>query len=308
MKLLFIITSSIAALKCQEILKSLTENNIDVDCIISENAKKIFNFQKLKKLINGSLYTDKSEKNNRMIHINLSRKANLLVVCPATANSIAKFSNGYADNLALTTLLASNKEIIFVPAMNVQMWNNKINQKNIKFLLNSGYEFIGPEYGNLKCGEVGMGRLSNTKTITKKLLEKLNQTTSLKGKKCLVTAGPTIEKIDPVRYISNFSSGKQGYEIANQLSLNGADVTLISGPTTLQPPNKVKLINITTALDMMKAVKKIKNIDIGIFAAAVSDFKSKKIKNDKIKKNKIKKLDLQKNIDILDYIGNLKKK
>jgi len=306
-KILFIISSSIAAKKCESIIKLLVDNKIEIKIILTENSKKMINISKLKKITNGKIYTDNSEKNNKMLHIDLSRKANLVVVCPATANTIAKFANGYGDNLASTTLLASNKQIIFVPAMNVQMWNNKINQKNIKFLKDNGIEFVGPQYGKLYCGEKGFGRLANEKLIVNTIIKNLKLTKIFKGKQCLVTAGPTIEEIDPIRYISNYSSGKQGYEIAEQLVLSGAKVTLISGPTNLSAPNKVKLIKIKTADDMFKEVKKIKNIDIGIFASAVSDFKPKNKFNSKINKNDIKKIEVKKNIDILKYIGTLRK-
>jgi len=306
-RILLIISSSIAARKCEEIIEYLTKNNIYIDCVLTEKSKQIFNYKKLKKLINVSIYTDSSEKNNKMLHIELSRKANLILVCPATANTIAKYANGYGDNLASTTLLASNKQIIFVPAMNSLMWNNKINKKNIKFLSSIGVEFISPIYGKLFCGETGIGRLANTKKISEIVLQKINQTNNFKGKKCLVTAGPTIEELDSVRYISNYSSGKQGYEIAKQLALEGGNVILISGQTNLDPPPNVKLIKVKTAQQMFEAVKKIKKIDVGIFAAAVSDFKPIKKYNFKIKKNNFKKLEFKKNIDILKYIGNQKK-
>ena len=191
--------------------------------------------------------------------------------------------------------------------MNSQMWNNSINQQNIRKLIDIGVEFIGPVYGKLSCGETGLGRLANLNTILEQIILRLNKSNILKGKKCIVTAGPTIEKIDPIRYITNYSSGKQGYEIANQLSLCGANVTLVSGPTYLQKPYNVKLILTKTADEMFKAVKKIKNVDIGIFAAAVSDFKPEKTSDNKIKKNKIKKINLKQNIDILKYVGLLKK-
>ena len=307
MKLLFIITSSIAAIKSKKILEKLSNKNVYIDCVVTENTKKIINHHKLKAVINGRVYTDKSEKNNKMLHIKLTRKADIVVVCPATANTIAKYANGYGDNLASTTLLASNKQIIFVPAMNTQMWNNKINKKNVNFLINSGVEFIGPKFGNLSCGEIGIGRMENTNNIINTILSKLNNSKIFKGKKCLVTAGPTIEKIDPVRFISNYSSGKQGYEIANQIALLGGSVTLISGPTTLQPPHNVKLIKIRTAKEMYNEIKKIEKIDLGIFSAAVSDYKVGSVYKNKLKKNDFNKIKFNQNIDILKQIGNSKK-
>ncbi len=307
MKILFIITSSIAAIKCRNILKLLKNKKIYVDCIVTENVKKIINYNDLEDVIDGNIYSDKSEKKNKMLHITLTRKCDLIVLCPATANTIAKYSKGYCDNLASTALLASNKQTVIIPAMNSQMWNNSINQQNIKKLIDIGVEFIGPVYGKLSCGETGLGRLADLNTIIEQIILRLKKSNIFKGKKCIVTAGPTIEKIDPIRYITNYSSGKQGYEIANQLALCGANVILISGPTYLQKPYNVKLIITKTADQMFGAVKKIKNVDIGIFAAAVSDFKPEKTSKNKIKKNKIKQINLKQNIDILKNIGFLKK-
>ena len=307
MKILFIITGSIAVSKCYEILKGLKDQDIGIDCIITDNAKKLINISKLKRSITGKIYTDFNETKQKMLHINLSRQNDIVVVCPATANTIAKFANGYGDNLASTTLLASNKPIIFIPAMNTEMWENKINKKNIRYLKSVGIEFFGPKIGKLKCGEYGIGRIENTKLIVNYLISKLKINKRFIDKKCLVTAGPTLEDLDPIRYISNYSSGKQGYEIANELSKSGAKVILISGPTNLQPPSNVKLVKIKTADEMLDRVKKAnKNVDIAIFSAAVADFKIKKISEKKIKKENFKSILLKKNIDILKTISLLK--
>jgi len=306
MRILFIITASIAIKKCNEILKLLASNHIMVNCIVSDNAKQMINLKNLQKIIKGKIFTNSSEKKNKMLHIELTRTSDLIVVCPATANIIAKFANGYADDLASTSLIASNKQIIFVPAMNVEMWNNMINHENVKKLNNIGVEFIGPEFGRLSCGEIGFGRLSEPKKIVKYLIKNLNKSKIFKNKTCLITAGPTIEPIDAVRYLSNYSSGKQGYEIAKQMILSGAQVTLISGPTNLQPPNKVKLIKIKTAKEMLITVRKNCNVDIAIFAAAVSDTSPKKTARVKIKKENLDKISLKKNIDILHEISSLK--
>ena len=169
MKILFIITSSIAAIKCKKILKLLKNKKIYVDCIITENVKKIINYNDLKDVIDGKIYSDKSEKNNTMLHIKLTRESDLIVLCPATANTIAKYSKGYCDNLASTALLASNKQTVIIPAMNSQMWNNSINQQNIRKLIDIGVEFIGPVYGKLSCGETGLGRLANLNAILETL-------------------------------------------------------------------------------------------------------------------------------------------
>ena len=307
MKILFIITASIAIKKINEILKELSLKEIKVDCILTDNALKMIDIKKLKKIIKGKIYTNKSERNNKMLHIKLTRKNHLIVLCPATANMIAKFANGFADDLASTSLIASNKQIVVIPAMNSEMWNNPINKKNVSILIKAGIEFIGPEYGRLSCGETGLGRLSNPKKINKSLTEYLNNTQIFRNKNCLITAGPTIEPIDDIRYLSNHSSGKQGYEIAKQMILSGANVTLISGPTNLQAPFKSKLIKIKTAEEMYKAVKKNLKTDIAIFTAAVADVSPKTFSKVKIKKENLKKIDLKKNKDILYEISISKK-
>ena len=308
MKILFIITASIAIKKCNEIFKDLNSKKILIDCIVTENAKKITNVDELKKNISGEIYDNKFKKKHAMLHIELTRSSDLIVVCPATANIIGKFANGHADDLASTSLLASNKQIIIIPAMNVEMWENQSNKKNVGVLKNMGVEFIGPEYGKLSCGEIGLGRLSEPKKINKILLQNLKLTKFLKNKKCLVTAGPTIEPIDSVRYLSNYSSGKQGYAIAKQMILSGADVTLISGPTNLQAPYKSKLIKINTANEMLNVVKANSKVDIAIFAAAVCDVSPVKTKKTKIKKNNLKSLNFKLNKDIISEISSLKNK
>ena len=167
-KILFLITGSIAAKKCREIFTLLDTNNFQISCVLTEDAKKYIKISELKKFAKNRVFTDKSEKKNRMLHISLSRNNDLILVCPATANSIAKFANGYGDNLVSNILLASNKKIIFVPAMNSQMWVNKVNQDNIGILKKRGIEFIGPDIGKLSCGEFGLGRISKSKRIIDK--------------------------------------------------------------------------------------------------------------------------------------------
>ena len=307
MKILFIISGSIAIKKCEEIFEFLSSKNISIDCIVTKNAKKMINLKKLKKTISGKIYSDVDEKNNKMLHIDLTRKNNLVIVCPATSNIIAKYSNGIADDLASTTLMASNRNIFFIPAMNSEMWNNKMNQKNVSNLKNLGIQFIGPEYGKLSCGEVGLGRLMNTKTITNLIIQNVNKTQIFKNKKCLITAGPTIEPIDPIRNITNNSTGKQGYEIARQMILAGASVTLISGPTNIQAPLESRLIKVKTAKEMYNAVKKNIKVDIAIFAAAVSDLTPLNKSKNKIKKDDLQIIKLKKNKDILKEVSHLKK-
>lgn len=304
MKILFIITGSIAVSKSYDILNKLKKHKIEISCILTDNAEKLIDIKQLKKKILGKIYTDSDEDKKKMLHINLSRKNDIITVCPATANSIAKYANGYGDNLASTTLLASNKPIIFVPAMNTMMWNNPINKKNVKYLKSIGVQFIGPKVGKLKCGEFGIGRIEEENYIVNNLIFNLKNNQNFINKKCLITAGPTIEEIDPIRYISNYSSGKQGYEIASQLAKSGAKVVLISGPTNLSPPKNVKLINIKTADEMFSEINKFnKNIDVAIFSAAVADFKINRVSIKKIKKNNMKSLNLIKNIDILKSVA-----
>jgi len=305
-KILLIITGSIAASRCEEVINLLHKKGVKVNCILTKEAKKYVKISDIKKLLKNRIFNDESEKKNKMLHINLSRDNDIIVVCPATANTIAKFASGYGDNLASNTLLASNKKILFVPAMNSFMWHNKINQKNVRLLKDNGHDFIGPKIGNLKCGEFGIGRIDSSKNIVDRILNRLENINILKNKKCLITAGPTIEMIDPVRFISNQSSGKQGYEIASQLVLYGAKVILISGPTNLDPPPNLKFVQIKSANEMYEKIKKISKIDIGIFTAAVSDFKNKKISKSKIKKSKNLNISLAKNIDILEKIGKSK--
>ena len=307
MKILFIISGSIAIKKCGEIFEFLSSKNISIDCIVTKNAKKMINLKKLKKTISGKIYSDVDEKNNKMLHIDLTRKNNLVIVCPATSNIIAKYSNGIADDLASTTLVASNKNIFFIPAMNSEMWNSKMNQKNVSNLKNLGIQFIGPEYGKLSCCEGGLGRLMNTKTITNLIIQNVNKTQIFKDKKCLITAGPTIEPIDPIRNITNNSTGKQGYEIARQMILAGASVTLISGPTNIQAPLESRLIKVKTAKEMYNAVKKNIKVDIAIFAAAVSDLTPLNKSKNKIKKDDLQIIKLKKNKDILKEVSHLKK-
>jgi len=307
MRILFILTSSIAIKKSLRVIEKLTLKKIIIDCILTNNAKKLIKINELKKIIKGKIFYNDFIQNKEMLHISLTRKSDLIVVCPATANIIAKFSNGYADDLASTSLIASDKKILVVPAMNSEMWNNAINQKNVLKLINSGIEFIGPEYGKLSCGEVGLGRLSEPEKIYKSIFDKLQSTKIFQNKNCLITAGPTIEPIDSIRYFTNYSSGKQGYEIAKQMILSGANVTLISGPTNLPKPSKVKLINVNTAQEMYNAVKKNSKVDIAIFTAAVVDVRPEKKLETKIKKQKLKNIKLVENKDILSNFSKRKK-
>ena len=241
-----------------------------------------------------------------MGHIQLARMADILLVAPATANIISKITHGIADDLASTVLKATNKPVIIAPAMNVQMWLNESTQRNIKILKNDGINFIGPESGSMACGEYGEGRLSETNKIVDETLDfiKTYYSKPLKNLSAIVTAGPTQEMIDPIRFISNESSGKQGYAIANRLSQLGAKTTLISGPTHLDPPIGCNFVNVRSANEMLIACENNLPSDIAVCAAAVGDFRVEKLNSEKIKKTgNVLNLELSENVDILKSIG-----
>ena len=314
-KILFIISGSISAYKSLDLLKYLINENFDIEVILTKSGQKFLTPLSVSSLINKKIHTDifsKKESLNHMEHINLTRNSDLVVVCPASANIIAKLANGYADDLASTTLAAANKKIFIVPAMNKKMWENPANKKNIKELKNREVKIIGPTKGNLACGEIGFGRMEDIKIIKKNIKDFFYTKKIINKKKILVTAGPTIEAIDPVRYISNFSSGKQGYEIANCAYTYGAETILITGPTYIEPPEVTKLIKVKSAEEMFNESIKIckKNlIDVAFLTAAVSDWKIKK-KDKKYKKNEniFNQIKYKENKDILHMISNLKKK
>ena len=313
-KILFIISGSISAYKSLDLLKDLQNKNYSIEVILTNSGQKFITPLSLSSLINKNIHIDifSEKKNNYMKHINLSRDSDLIVVSPASANIIAKLANGYADDLASTTLAAANKKIFIVPAMNKQMWKNPANKKNIKVLKKRGVKIIGPASGKLACGEIGMGRMEDIKIIKTEIENYLNSKNKLSGKKILITAGPTIEEIDPIRYISNFSSGKQGFAIAEKAHDYGAETILITGPTNIEPPEVNKVIKIESAEQMYNESIRIcyehKTLDIAFLTAAVSDWKINKFKK-KYKKNEniFKKIKFIENKDILKTISNLKK-
>jgi len=306
LKILLIISGGIAAYKSLELIRILKKNNIKVQVILTKGGEKFVTPLSVAALSEEKVYQDlfSLKDETEMGHIRLSRENDLIIVAPASANIIAHTAAGISNDLATTVLLAANKPIFFVPSMNVEMWNNPITQKNIKFLKNNNFNFIGPDSGDLACGEEGDGRMSEPQEIFKYI------TSTIKKKniklEILVTAGPTHEAIDPVRYISNKSSGKQGIEIAKAFHKLGANVNLVLGPSKEDIPIGINIINIKTAKEMLKEIKKIKNIDIAICAAAVSDWTIDNPFNNKIKKQEINKpvLNLSLNPDILEYISN----
>jgi phosphopantothenoylcysteine decarboxylase/phosphopantothenate--cysteine ligase len=308
-KILLVIGGGISAYKALDLVRLLVKNNVEVKTILTKSGKKFVTSLSITSLSNNKVFEDIFDVNNEkeIDHISLSRWADVILVLPTTANMMTKLSAGKAEDLATTVILASNKTVVLVPAMNVRMWLHKATQNNLKNLLDYGYKFIGPVNGEMACGEYGEGKMSSPRQIFSYLKEYFNNKDLVKEKKirALVTAGPTREYIDPVRYISNESSGKQGYEIALALSKLGVDTTLIAGPTSLNYSKDIKVKKITTGEEMMVAVKKLLPVDIAVCAAAVSDFKPKHKSKHKIKKEKknFNSLDLEKNKDILEYLG-----
>jgi len=305
-KILLIICGGIAAYKSLEVIRLLKKNGSSVKTILTKNAKKFITPLSVASLSQEKIYTDlfNSDNESEMDHISLSRWSDLILIAPATANTLSKISYGLSDDLASTVVFASDKKIFIAPAMNVRMWEHQSNKENLKKLIDFGHEIIGPETGEMACGEYGMGKMSEPVTIINHINDYFKKLESNKKFKALVTAGPTHEYIDPVRFISNKSSGKQGYEIARSLRENGFDTTLISGPTNLNPIKGINLIKVKSADEMLEATLNNLPVDVAIFSAAVADFKVKNKEKEKIKKNKISELSLEKNTDILSHISN----
>ena len=304
-KVLLIICGGIAAYKSLELIRILRKNNNKIKTVLTKSGKEFVTPLSITSLSNEKVYTDIFDYKNEseIDHISLSRWADVILIAPATANTISKISNGLADDLASTLVLASNKKIFIAPAMNVRMWEHKTNKENIKRLNEFGYRFIGPEIGDMACGEYGEGKMSEPEKIFDSLDKYFKNIEDNKRKKVLVTAGPTRENIDPVRFISNYSSGKQGYEIARAFSENGFETTLITGPTNLKIPENVRCIKVISGDQMLNETIKNLPVDIAVFTAAVSDFKIKSYSDNKIKKTENLELSLEKNIDILSYIS-----
>ena len=305
-KILFIICGGISAYKSLETIRLLKKNGAEIKTILTSSAKEFVTPLSVASLSQGKVYSDlfNLENETEMDHISLSRWADVVIVAPTTANTISKLAQGATDDLASTVILASNKQIYLAPAMNVRMWEHKSTKTNLKKLKDFGYKFIGPEIGDMACGEYGEGKMSEPLKIADELNQFFLNQSQNKKFKALVTAGPTNEYIDPVRFITNKSSGKQGYELAKCLSKKGFDTTLISGPTILEVEKDIKLIEVETADEMFAATQENLPVDVAIFSAAVSDFKVKNKSKIKIKKEEALNLNLEKNIDILNYISN----
>lgn len=315
--ILLIISGGIAAYKSLELIRIFKKNGAAVRCILTKGGEKFITPLSVSSLSGEQCYTDlwSLKDETEMGHIRLSREADLIVAAPASANLIAKMAHGIADDLASTTLLASNKPIFIAPAMNVEMWNNPALQDNIKTLEKYRINRIGPMTGDMACGETGQGRMAEPEEIANFIDRQFTSKYSLHietdhsydnklldGLKILVTSGPTYEPIDPVRFIGNRSSGKQGHAIAAIMMRHGADVTMVTGPVGLPDPDGVRTIHVETALEMMEACKNALPVDIAICAAAVGDWASASVAKSKIKKQGRQSppvLKLKENPDIL---------
>ena len=304
-KILVVICGGISAYKSLELIRGLKKKQVEIKTIITKSAKEFVTPLSITSLSQGKVYEDlfSSESESEMDHISLSRWADLIIVVPATANTISKLSNGLTDDLASTVLLASNKKIFIVPAMNVRMWDHPSNKKNIIKLREYGYSIIGPEIGDMACGEYGEGKMTEPSDILLHIENYLSSLQKNRKYKALVTAGPTREYLDPVRYLTNKSSGKQGYEIAKSFRDNGFETTLISGKTNLKPLEDIKFIEVETADEMLKKTIENLPVDVAVFSAAVCDYKFKKYNKEKIKKNTELDFSMIKNTDILSYVS-----
>ncbi|OUW57673.1 MAG: phosphopantothenate synthase [Candidatus Pelagibacter sp. TMED197] len=308
-KILIIIGGGISAYKSLDLIRILKKNNVNIKVILTKSGKEFVTPLSITTLTKNKTFEDIFDKNSEaeIDHISLSRWADIIIVLPTTANFMTKLSIGKAEDLATTVLLASNKDILLVPAMNVRMWLHKATQKNFKILQDYGYLFIGPIKGEMACGEYGEGKMSSPRQIFSYLKNYFEKRNLVKNKnlKALVTTGPTREYLDPVRYISNESSGKQGYEVAIALNRLGIKTKLITGPSNLRFSNGLQIKKIISAKEMLNEVKKSIPVDIAICAAAVSDFKPTVKKKSKIKKNSLNSeyVKFEKNHDILEFIS-----
>ena len=305
-KILLIICGGISAYKSLEVIRSLKKKGAKVKTILTKSAKEFVTPLSVASLSQEKVYEDlfNPENEAEMDHISLSRWSDVILVAPATANTISKLSTGSSDDLASTVMLASDKDIFLTPAMNVRMWKHPSTKENLNKLKNFGYKIIGPEIGDMACGEFGEGKMTEPNEIVKQIENYFTYNNQSKKFKALVTAGPTREYIDPVRFITNKSSGKQGFELAKSLSKKGFETTLISGPTNLKISKDINFIKVETTDQMFKETQNNLPVDVAIFSAAVSDFKIKEKNNQKIKKEDYINLNLEKNIDILNYVSN----
>lgn len=304
------VSGGVAVYKALDVISRLRKKDVEVHVIMTKSATEFVTPLSFQSLSQNMVITDMfaEPKAWEIQHISLAKKADLMLIVPATANIIGKVANGIADDMLSTTIMATKAPVVFCPAMNTNMYENPIVQRNISLLKEFGYEFIEPASGRLACGDEGKGKLQDTEIIAEETLIRLHSTKDLLGKKVVVTAGPTMVPIDPVRILTNRSSGKMGYSIAEEARERGAEVVLISGPTSLRKPNGIKVIDIKTNEDMFNAIKnEFKDADIVIKSAAVADYKAKNYSNEKIKKTGDDlNLIFERDRDILKTLGDMK--
>ena len=305
------ITGSIAAYKIAYLASALHKLHADVHVLMTENATNFINPITFETLTGNKCLVDTFDRNFQfqVEHVSIAKKADVVMIAPASANVIGKLANGLSDDMLTTTVMACRCQKILAPAMNTAMYENPVVQDNIRKLQTYGYEVITPASGYLACGDTGAGKMPEPETLLEYILKVAAFQKDLAGKKLLVTAGPTQEAIDPVRCLTNHSSGKMGYAIAKMAMLRGAEVTLVSGPTAIEPPLFVKVVPVTSARDMFEAVTGLSDEqDIIIKAAAVADYRPKQVSEDKVKKKDDQaSIELERTDDILKYLGQHKK-
>ena len=301
------VTGSIAAYKIAYLASALKKLHAQVHVLMTENATNFINPITFESLTGNKCLVDTFDRNFQfqVEHVSIAKKADVVMIAPASANVIGKLAHGIADDMLTTTIMACKCKKFISPAMNTNMFENPILQDNLKTLEHYGYEVIQPASGYLACGDTGAGKMPEPETLLSYILREIAAEKDLEGKKVLVTAGPTQESIDPVRYITNHSSGKMGYALAKAAMLRGADVTLVSGPCSITPPPFVKVVPVVTAKDMFDAVTFVSaEQDIIIKAAAVADYRPKQVFDEKVKKqDKEMSIELKKTDDILKYLG-----
>ena len=305
------VSGGIAVYKTLDVISRLRKLGVNVYVIMTKSATEFVTPLSFQSLSQNYVVCDMFEdpKTWDVEHISLAKRADVFLIAPATANVIGKMANGISDDMLTTTVMATKAKVLIAPAMNTNMYENPIVQRNIGILKDLGYNFVDPESGRLACGDTGKGKLASPETIVEDVVKLLSKEQDLKGTSIVVTAGPTVESIDPMRYITNRSTGKMGYSIAKEAIERGADVTLITGPTNLTPPqNLKKLIKIESANDMYEAVlENLEENDVVIKSAAVADYKPKNYSNKKIKKSDEDLfIQLDRNKDIAQEIGKIK--
>ncbi|WP_026858446.1 bifunctional phosphopantothenoylcysteine decarboxylase/phosphopantothenate--cysteine ligase CoaBC [Jeotgalicoccus psychrophilus] len=302
------VTGGIASYKAIDLTSKLIQSGHEVRVVLTDNTLEFVTPLAFQAISRNHVYTNTflEEDPSNIAHINIGEWADIIAVVPVTANTIGKFANGIYDNMLLNVLAANTKPVLMAPAMNVHMLHQPSVQENIDKLRGQGVEFIDSETGFLACGYNAKGRLASVPDIMEKINDMLNENKELSGKRVLVTAGPTRERLDPIRYLSNFSSGKMGYSIADSFKRRGAEVILVSGPTNLPVPAGVTRIDVESTAEMFEAVKEHMAADIGIFTAAVSDFTVKEQSGQKIKKQEgnVPSIELVETQDILKYAGH----